>query len=149
MMTFARPLAIVAVIASLTACGPTPPETAAAPETDTPPPAAAESFAGAFNALGNEPFWAVQVRDTSITLERPDDAPEVATYVRPDVEGTTARFKTVARSGHGLELTLVAQPCIDGMSGFRYAYAAKVRIGDETLIGCATRPEAPGPGDSQ
>lgn len=120
-------------------------------ETPAPPPAssidvpaasaAAPDFSGDFNALGNEPFWAVQIRTDGISLQRPEAAPEVAPLHAPVVDGNTATFTTTTANGKALVVTLTAQPCIDGMSGFTYAYMATVKSGDEGMSGCATRPE--------
>ncbi len=120
-------------------------------ETPAPPPASAvevpgahadaPDFSGDFNALGNEPFWAVQIRSDGISLQRPEGAPEVAPLHSPVIDGASATFTTITAGGKALVVTLTAQPCIDGMSGFTYAYMATVKSGDESMTGCATRPE--------
>ena len=51
---------------------PTPPAPEAAP------PVAAGPFDGEIRAVGTEPFWGLRIRDTEITLERPDFPPSMS-----------------------------------------------------------------------
>lgn len=144
-----KTLIVFAALLALTACQKQDAKDAA----DTVLPVAAQAvksdFSGDFNALGNEPFWSVQIRSSSIVLERPDAKANSGVYAPPVVDGSSARFSTVSAAGKALEVTLTAEPCVDSMSGFTYAYSATVKSGDETLTGCATRPDAAGPGEGE
>jgi uncharacterized membrane protein len=142
-----HPVLLVAALA-LCACKP-------APEMDepiapsNPPPAAATpasppQFSGDLNALGTEPFWAVEIRQTTLKLSRPDAADVVVPNPGPKVEGEKGVW-----SAPGLVLTLTPGQCSDGMSDRTYPWYAEVTTVDATQKGCATRTqelaEAPKP----
>lgn len=88
-------------------------------------------------ALGNEPFWNVQLDGKTMIyggLDRPEQrAPQSA----PHIQGTTATFTGETSAGKALEVTLIATECSDGMSDRTYPLVARVKVADETLTGCA------------
>ena len=124
--------ALVPLIAlSLAACGARREEPA--PEG----PGFAPPSAGDFNAVGTEPFWAVQVRQDSLTLSRPDHAELKVAAPSPDSRGGGLVW-----AAEGLTVSITPGACSDGMSDRQYRYEALVRVGPEILKGCAYRPGA-------
>ena len=129
---------------ALTGCQPQAPDgSAAQAPADAPPPAAAapQAFDGDLNALGTEPFWAVQIRATQITIQRPDQPNLVANNPGKAVSGSTAVWNTQAGT-LALKVTLTEAACSDGMSDLTYPYQALIALGAETLKGCAAKADA-------
>ena len=111
-----------------------PPADAPAP---TPPPAAdpGAAFRVDFSARGNEPFWGVDIKGSSIVLTRPD-AP-AATATNAALAATDSQAIWTAQSGATpVTVTLTKGDCSDGMSDLKYGYSAQVVWGAETLKGC-------------
>lgn len=147
---------LIALTISLAACGarqteeaktppeptPTPAEPSVAVREGNPPsepPAPAETPVQEFDAVGTEPFWAVQVRADTLRLSRPDYAEVIVAAPRP-----TSQVKTLVWKAEGMTVSITPGACSDGMSDRRYVYVAEVRVGQEILKGCAYRPgEAP------
>lgn len=114
---------------------PTPLPTPPAP---TPaPPVATGPFDGELRAVGTEPFWGLRIRDTEITLERPDFPPSKGPNPGFTLEDGQAVWRTTTADGGELMVTIWEASCSDGMSDLTYAYQARVQSGDETLEGCA------------
>lgn len=135
-----RPLLPLIAFLALTACKPAPDaEETIAPSNPppTPAPAGPSPFAQDINALGTEPFWAVEVRDATLKLTRPDAADVVVPNPGPTVDGAKAVWP-----GKGLVLTLTEGQCSDGMSDRTYPWYAEVTTASETMKGCATTPKA-------
>lgn len=129
---------LVPVLLGLAACGrettsPAPPTPAAEPshvlggvDLDQP-----------VKALGNEPFWYVTMDGKTMTYGGPDRPEQRATQSPPHIQGTTATFSGETATGRALEVTMIATECSDGMSDRTYPLVARVKVGDETLTGCA------------
>jgi len=83
-------------------------------------------------ALGNEPSWKLEVRESGIVLTRPGHPEARHAYVAPRREGTTTTYEV-----GDLVLVLNEQRCVDTMAGSRFSYGAQLRVGDRTLEGCA------------
>ena len=134
---------VLASLLVLAACAPQAPDGSNAPPPAdapaTPPPAASpipEEFAGDMEARGTEPFWGLQIRDTQITLQRPDHPNAVGNNPGLVMKDGKAVWETQAGADR-LVVTLSLAACSDGMSDLKYAYAAEVVLGTETLKGCA------------
>lgn len=148
-----RPIVLVASLALLCACSPQAPDGAdAPPPADAPAPAPApatppaptpipEEFSGDLDARGTEPFWGLQIRDTQITLQRPDHPAAIGPNPGLVMKDGKATWTTQAGASP-LVVTLSLAPCSDGMSDLKYDYAAQVVIGSETLKGCAGKATA-------
>ncbi len=127
-----RRLAPLAALLLFAACEPkaeVAPLPAPAAEASAPGP-----FAGDFNAVGTEPFWAVEVREGTVRLSRPDAVDVTIAHNGPKVEGEKAVW-----AGPNLSLTLTPGECSDGMSDRVFGYVAEVKAGAETLKGCAAK----------
>ena len=144
----------------LAACQPQDPNGTPAPPPADAPPAAAPAPAAQpglvmdlsqpLLARGNEPFWAVRIEGTTLTLMQPG-APEVA-YTAPGAQVTPGKASWEAKSAEGqtLAVTVYASECSDGMSDMRYPMSAEATFAGRTMTGCAgkaselTRPGAGG-----
>jgi uncharacterized membrane protein len=131
------PLAAVAVLA-LAACSPA----AEAPE-PAPPAAEPAAVLGGVDlgrpvrVGGTEPFWSVELTATELIYGGPDRPEQRAPRPATQIAGTTATFESVTAAGTSISVMLAATECSDGMSDRIYPLSAIVRIGDETLTGCA------------
>ena len=136
-----RLFAALSVLA-LAACSPA--------EAPAPPPAAPEpapvlggvDLAKPVRALGTEPFWSVELTGTEMVYTTPEPPGQRAPQPDPVVQGTTATWEAETADGTALRVTLIATECSDGMSDRLYPLTARVELGEETLNGCGTTPEA-------
>ncbi|WP_445190674.1 membrane-like protein [Sphingobium sp. HWE2-09] len=83
-----------------------------------------------YSAIGTEPFWAVIVRGSTATLQRPDHAPLRFT-IRVDNDGRAVRYL-----GDGFAMTLTEGPCSDGMSDAIWSDRVQVAFAEGVLKGC-------------
>ena len=88
-------------------------------------------------ALGTEPFWGIEVSLDEIVFTGVDRADFRAPGPVLRLAGAGAVF--TAKDAKGAELTLTLKPdkCSDGMSDWVYPLSAEVKVGGETLSGCA------------
>ncbi|HST91702.1 MAG TPA: hypothetical protein VLJ13_05840 [Brevundimonas sp.] len=133
-------LAVVGAVSALilAACSPEP----AAPTAEAAPPEPAPVLAGVdlgqpLRALGTEPFWGVDLTGTELVYAGVDRPEQRAPQPAPVVQGTTATYEATTGTGATISLMLAATECSDGMSDRVYPLSAIVKIGDETLTGCA------------
>ncbi|HVI31570.1 hypothetical protein [Phenylobacterium sp.] len=131
----------------LAACQPQDPDgTPAPPPADAPAAAAAAppaqpglvmDLSQPLLARGNEPFWAVRIDGTTLTLMQPG-VPEVA-YTAPGAQVTPGKAVWQARTADGQELavTIYSSECSDGMSDMRYSMSAEATFAGRTVTGCA------------
>jgi uncharacterized membrane protein len=134
-----RALALTALaLVALSACSPP----AEAPDTAQPAPEPAPALAGVdlsrpLRALGTEPFWAVELTGSELVYSGVDRPEQRAPQGAPVVQGTMATWEATTTAGTPLSVTLTATECSDGMSSRTYPLTALVKIGEETLTGCA------------
>lgn len=136
----------------LAACQPQAPDGApAAPPADappTPPPSAPASRSDAGSVMdlskpvlarGNEPFWAVRIDGTTLSLMQPG-VPEVA-YTAPGAQVTPGKAIWEAKTADGqtLAVTIYSSECSDGMSDLRYPWSAEATFAGRTVNGCAAK----------
>lgn len=94
-------------------------------------------------ALGNEPFWHVDVSPTSIRIGRLGfDDLEFLT-IGPVSEDRVRRWSGVA-DGHRFQLVVEQEGCSDTMVDRTYPFTARLTLDGQELIGCAL--ESPGGG---
>ena len=126
-----------ALVACLSACSQ--PETVPAPP---PAPEPAPILAGVdltkpVRALGTEPFWGVELTGTEIIYSGVDRPEQRAPQPRAVIQGTTVTLAGTTTGGTAISVMLAATECSDGMSDRTYPLSAIVKVGDETLTGCA------------
>ncbi len=88
-------------------------------------------------AVGTEPFWGLDITPQTLSWSGVDQAVQTAANPGPEVQGTTAIWRTETRDKTLLVLTLIATECSDGMSDRTYPLTARVELGDQTFSGCA------------
>ncbi|HYC68150.1 hypothetical protein [Brevundimonas sp.] len=134
-----RAFAVTAVaLLALSACSPP----AEAPGEPEPAPAQPTTLAGVdltrpLRAIGTEPFWAVELTGTELVYSGADRPEQRAPQTAPVVRGTMAVWESTTSAGNPLTVTLTATDCSDGMSNRTWPLTAMVKIGGETLMGCA------------
>jgi uncharacterized membrane protein len=91
-------------------------------------------------ALGNEPFWHVDVSRTSVRVARLgyEDVEFPTTGPAVDAGG---RSWSGEGSGHRFELVVTEQECADTMADRTYPFTARLTLDEQELSGCAL--EAP------
>ena len=111
---------------------------------DSPPPAdAPPAVLGGIDlnqplrAIGTEPFWGLDVTPQALGWSGVDQIVQTAANPGPEVQGTTATWRTETDKGALLVLTLIATECSDGMSDRTYPLTARVELGEQTFSGCA------------
>jgi uncharacterized membrane protein len=85
-----------------------------------------------FVALGNEPSWRLEIRESGIVLTRPGHPEARHARSAPRRDGAVTIYET-----GDLVLVLNEQRCVDTMAGSRFSYSAQLKLGDRTLEGCA------------
>jgi len=127
----------VAPVVFLSACSQ--PETLPAREPDAEPAAmlAGVDLTKPVRALGTEPFWGVELTGTEIIYSGVDRPEQRAPRPRAAIQGTTVTLAGTTASGTAISVMLAATECSDGMSDRTYPLSAIVKVGDETLTGCA------------
>lgn len=128
-------LAVSALI--LSACSPGEEPAPAPPAPEPTPVLAGVDLSKPVRALGTEPFWAVELTGTEMVYSGVDRPEQRVPQPKAVIQGTTATFEGVTGAGATLSVMLAATECSDGMSDRTYPLSAIVRIGDETLTGCA------------
>lgn len=132
------PLSALALCILAAGCGPSAEETEAAPEPTAPPPVlAGVNLTEPVRVTGTEPFWAIDLTGEELVYAGVDRPEQRAPQPKASLQGTVARFATRTTAGTPLELTLAATECSDGMSDRIYPLTAIVKVGEETLNGCA------------
>jgi uncharacterized membrane protein len=103
---------------------------------------AAPLFDGEFAASGNEPFWAVEIRENGITYRSPE-IPKGRTYpyafTRTPTGSVVYATKIETPSVSTLEVALTPSTCFDSMSGELRGFKAHVTLDGRKLEGCAAR----------
>ena len=129
---------VLALVLALAACGPSAEEPEAAPPAPEPAPTlAGVDLSQPVRALGTEPFWAVDLTGRELVYSGADRPERRAPQPKPAMQGTVAVYEATTSAGTPLSVTLAATECSDGMSDRTYPLAAIVKVGEETLNGCA------------
>ena len=96
-----------------------------------------------FIALGNEPFWSVDILPDEQQIVLKDlsvDKVFVFAYEEATVNGITWTYKTDnLDTKDKLTVVITKEKCSDGMSDRTYNYSATVTINGRTLKGCAIK----------
>jgi uncharacterized membrane protein len=96
------------------------------------------AVSGEFKALGNEPFWNVDIGAT-IAFERLGEDKIDFPYSPPErtVGGYVYSATIVDPMAHSIEIVIKRQGCVDPMSGARFDYSATVSFDGREYTGCA------------
>jgi uncharacterized membrane protein len=93
-----------------------------------------------FTALGNEPFWSVDISPSENRVVLKDMSIEQTfdfEYSRPVRNASDYLYETTNDKGEKIKITIKEEACSDGMSDRRYHYSSEVIINGRTLKGCA------------
>jgi len=97
-------------------------------------------FDGEFVASGNEPFWAVEIRENGITFRSPE-IPKGRKYpysfTRTETGSVLYATKLEGPIVSTLEVALEPATCVDSMSGELRSFKAHVTRDGQKLEGCA------------
>ena len=91
-------------------------------------------------ALGNEPFWSVEITRRRIVYRDPEHLDGISfPYMPPTTAGSRLVFETSRPDSapHAIRVAIDQRTCTDGMSDLRYRYASEVRLDSLDLRGCA------------
>jgi uncharacterized membrane protein len=91
----------------------------------------------AVRALGTEPFWTVEITPQTLIYSGVDRPEQQVSNPGARVSGSTAVIEAKDAAGASFVITLKAAECSDGMSDRTYPLEAEVKVGAETLKGCA------------
>lgn len=103
-------------------------------------------YAGDFDLVGTEPFWAGKVREGALTLDRMEGGAVALPNPGVRIDGEQGVWDAeqpgeAGVEGHRLVFRLTPQPCSDGMSDRVFSHAAEVWLDGTTFKGCAARAE--------
>ncbi|MBK3868046.1 hypothetical protein GFL09_10160 [Pseudomonas stutzeri] len=87
-------------------------------------------------ASGHEPGWTLSVTTRGMLLVRPGESPIALPYLEEQLPGGQLSFTSEANE-HRLDLWVAPQRCIDSASGTVSHLTAELRLGSQTLRGCA------------
>jgi uncharacterized membrane protein len=87
-------------------------------------------------ALGTEPFWAVEVTPGRLSYATPENQKGTEFPARRSIEGE-AQVWTGTFEGSQFTLRIAPGTCSDGMSDTVYDYTSLVAFAGETRQGCA------------
>jgi heat shock protein HslJ len=94
-------------------------------------PAAPGAPHGSYHAIGNEPFWSVELAHGRIAYDPANGRGFSIAAPRPRTTPNGYRYET-----RRLTVEITRGECSDGMSDRRYADTVTVTVGGETLRGC-------------
>ncbi|MCO6480174.1 MAG: hypothetical protein J5I94_26275 [Phaeodactylibacter sp.] len=91
--------------------------------------------ATAYTAMGNEPFWSVQIKDGGITFRTPEKEPVTYPYQPPQQRGGQTVFTSKAGNS-SIKVLIKEEPCTDTMSGEKFPYTVEATKDGKTYYGC-------------
>ncbi len=95
-----------------------------------------------FIAMGNEPFWSLDIIPSEKRIVLKDVAEEKVMeffYSPANFSGDTYQYKTTNPKNEKLEVLIRKEKCSDGMSDRKYNYSAEIRLNGRILKGCAIK----------
>ena len=106
---------------------------------DTPVRAAAGTVVRTFHAVGNEPFWSLEITAGGLRFRTPEDTTG-ALFPRtsPSAAGDTLTWSAAA-GNRTIEARVWPAECSDGMSDRAWTHRAIVRVDSVSYRGCAAQ----------
>lgn len=95
-----------------------------------------------FIAMGNEPFWSLDIIPSEKRMVLKDVAEEKVMeffYSPARISGDTYQYSTTKPKNDKLEVLIRKEKCSDGMSDRQYNYSAEIRLNGKIFKGCAIR----------
>jgi putative lipoprotein len=126
-------LLLISLVAGVPGCEPDAIEVVPAAES----PWTRAALAGAtFRAVGNEPFWNLEVHpDRLVVVTDLGSRTREVPYAFPDAGASTTTYRGVSEGGE-VVLIVEERSCMDTMSGEMFEAAVTLSLGAETLRGC-------------
>lgn len=118
--------------AMLAGCGPAEPAKPDAVKSGPAVPAAEKRL----QALGTEPFWAVEILPGALRYSSPENIQGIVFAARENRAGEMVHYSGTMQ-GQALSLQIEPGKCSDGMSDTVYAWKATLTIDGKTEQGCA------------
>lgn len=96
-----------------------------------------------FFALGNEPFWLMEIdKDKQISFLRVDStAPTVFAYA-PAIQQNGQYIYNVQKDSATMQIVIKPEFCSDGMSDNWYEFRVEVKYGGASYVGCGVKLDA-------
>ena len=132
-----RLLALAASVLILSACSQGEPPVAPAEPAAPAPLLSGVNLSEPVSLVGTEPFWGIQLTGSELVYSGVDRPEQRAPQPDITIQGTVATFQTRSATGTTFDVTLTATECSDGMSDRTFPLTAVVKVGEETLMGCA------------
>ena len=101
-----------------------------------------DCYAYEFIAVGNEPFWSVDIIPAEQRIILKDVGTNKVTifpYQPANIGGGVYRFESLNEQKEKLVIIIREEKCSDGMSDRTYNYSAEVDVNGRTLKGCAIK----------
>ncbi len=133
---------MMAGLMALAACGQNSSAPAASPEAPAASEVAGVKLDQSLMALGNEPFWSVDIEPAGLTYKPMDGETFTVSHTGPEVTGNVAVWSGTTADGKKLAVTVTGTDCSDTMSDRTYPLTARVEVGDKIHVGCAASKEA-------
>jgi len=95
-----------------------------------------------FIALGNEPFWSLEIIPSERRIVFKNVGQEKALefiYAPAKVEAGVHRYEATSRSNAKLVVEIRQEKCSDGMSERKYNFSSKVTLNGKVYRGCAIK----------
>ena len=132
-----RLFALAASVLILSACSQGEPPVAPAEPAAPAPLLSGVNLSEPVSLVGTEPFWGIQLTGSELVYSGVDRPEQRAPQPDITIQGTVATFQTRSATGTTFDVTLTATECSDGMSDRTFPLTAVVKVGEETLMGCA------------
>ncbi len=101
-----------------------------------------ECYQYEFIAMGNEPFWSLDIIPSEKRIVLKDVAEEKVTeffYSPANFSADTYQYSTTNPKNEKLEVLIRKENCSDGMSDRQYNYSAEIGLNGKILKGCAIK----------
>ena len=100
----------------------------------------------AFRALGEEPFWSLDIAEDNIVFEelgRPEAM--IFEHSAPQLHNGAYLYEVSSTEPHGLKMRISLKPqrCYDSMAGTPFEYTATVSLSGMEYRGCAAQKKSP------
>jgi len=95
-----------------------------------------------FIALGNEPFWSLDIIPSEKRIVLKEVGEEKVTeflYSPANLSGGLYRYTATNPKNEKIEVLIRKEKCSDGMSDRQYNYSAEIRLNGRILKGCAIK----------
>lgn len=97
-----------------------------------------------YRALGNEPFWSLEITPLGLELNRLGLGTQSWTLEHEEHEEGVITFTGQNAGGKAIEVRFSGEPCRDSMAGAFFGFSVEILTQGEQLRGCGLRGPLPG-----